>query len=288
VPVLDLPQGPLAVRDSGGAHPGPTFVLVHGVLVDGRLWDPVVARLRGEHRLVALDLPLGAHRSPMRPGADLTPPGLARLVADALAALELRDVLLVGNDTGGAIAQLVAAHHPERLAGLALTNCDAYEHFPPPVLRPLVAAARAGLAGPVLRATRLRAVRAALWLLVARRRVPTLLADWTAPLQDPAIRRDAAAAIAGVDARHTLDAAARLRAGDLPVLLAWAMRDRLFPGRLARRLAADLPGARLVELPGDRTFVMLDQPDATAAALRSFAASLRAPVGRRLDTSALG
>ncbi len=144
---LTLPQGTIGVRDTHprGDAPGATIVLVHGVLVDGRLWDPVVERLRARHRLVALDLPLGAHRTPMPEGADLTPPGLAALIAAALDALDLRDVVLVGNDTGGGLAQITAARHPERLAALALTNCDTYERFPPPLLRPLVLAARAGI-----------------------------------------------------------------------------------------------------------------------------------------------
>jgi len=292
VPHLDLPQGPLHVRDThpGGApEGGGTFVLVHGLLVDGRLWDGVVDRLRDRHRLVALDLPLGAHRTPMPAGADLTPPGLAALVAAAIEALDLRDVVLVGNDTGGAISQLVAARHPERLAGLVLTNCDAYEHFPPLVLRPLVAAARAGLLARVLPAVRRRAVRTALLALVARRRDPELARDWMAPLAaDPRIRRDTQAAIAGVDARHTLDAARRLRGFPHPVLVAWAMRDPLFRARDARRLVADLPHARLVELPGDRAFVPVDQPAETAAALDAFAATVHDAVRLRMGAVAQG
>jgi pimeloyl-ACP methyl ester carboxylesterase len=290
VPVLDLPQGPLNVRDThpDGGPAGPPLVLLHGVLVDGRLWDPVVERLRDRHRLVALDLPLGAHRRPMPEGADLSPPGIAALVAAALDALDLRDVVLVGNDSGGAFAQITAARHPERLAGLALTNCDVLERFPPPLLRPLVGAARVGALGPLLRTTRLRATRAALMALVARRYDPALARDWMAPLADPRILRDAVRVFAGVDARHTLDAARLLRGSDLPVLLAWAMGDPLFPARDARRLAAQLPHARLVELPGDRTFVMLDQPAATSDALEGFVATVREQVQRRMAPAPQG
>jgi pimeloyl-ACP methyl ester carboxylesterase len=270
---LTLPQGTIGVRDTHprGDAPGATIVLVHGVLVDGRLWDPVVERLRARHRLVALDLPLGAHRTPMPEGADLTPPGLAALIAAALDALDLRDVVLVGNDTGGGLAQITAARHPERLAALALTNCDTYERFPPPLLRPLVLAARAGIAGPLLRVTRLRAGRAVLMGLVARRWDRALAAEWLDALRDPRVARDATAVIAGLDGRYTTEAVPRLRELGLPVLLAWAMGDPLFRARDARRLAADLPRARLVELPGDRAFVMLDQPAATADALDAFA-----------------
>ncbi len=278
MPVVNLPQGPLNVRDThpDGGPGGPPLVLVHGVLVDGRLWDPVVERLRASHRCIALDLPLGAHRTPMPADADLTPPGIAALIASALEALDLHDVVLVGNDSGGAFAQIVAARHPERLAALALTNCDTYENFPPLVVRPFVHAARAGLLGAALRPTRLRLGRAALMALVARRYDHALAADWMAALRDPAIVRDTTAVFAGAHPRHTLEAARRLREVELPVLVAWAMGDRIFPARDARRLVADLPLAHLVELPGDRAFVMLDQPAATAAALDAFATEVAA------------
>lgn len=98
---LDLTQGRLRVHERG--H-GPVLVFLHGLLVDHELWEEVVDRLAPAHRCVALDLPLGAHRDAMRPDADMSPRGLARLVAEALAALELEDVTLVANDTGGAIA----------------------------------------------------------------------------------------------------------------------------------------------------------------------------------------
>ncbi len=288
--VLSLPQGTIHVHDTHprGDQAGATLVLVHGALVDGRLWDPVVERLRARHRLVALDLPLGAHRTPMPAGSDMTPPGLAALIASALEALDLRDVVLVGNDTGGALAQITAARHPERLAGLALTNCDAYENFPPPLLRPLVLAARAGVAGPVLRATRLRVAQSALMRLVARRWDRALAAEWIGALRDPRVARDFVALLQGLDGRYTAEAVPRLRELGLPVLLAWAMGDRLFPARDARRLAADLPEARLVELPGDRAFVMLDEPAATAAALEGFATTVREQVQRRMAPAPRG
>jgi pimeloyl-ACP methyl ester carboxylesterase len=118
-----------------------TVVFLHGLLTDHRLWRKVLPELGDGIEAVAPTLPLGSHDVPL-PHADLTPPGLARLVARTLEEQDLRDVLLVGNDTGGAIAQLVAAYHPERLAGLVLTNCDAYERFFPPLFRPLQLTAR--------------------------------------------------------------------------------------------------------------------------------------------------
>ncbi|MEA2390448.1 MAG: hypothetical protein QOK31_557, partial [Solirubrobacteraceae bacterium] len=129
-----LPQGTIHYRESGS---GPTLLFIHGLLVNGTLWRKVVPRLEDRFRCVVPDLPLGSHREPMAPDADLTPPGLAQLIADFTEALGLEDVTLVGNDTGGALCQLVATNHPDSLARLVLTPCDAYENFLPPAFRPL-------------------------------------------------------------------------------------------------------------------------------------------------------
>ena len=135
---LQLPQGPVRVRDFAPADPdGPPIVFVHGLLADGRLWDDVVAQLSGTHRCIVPDLPLGSHRAPMKPDADLTPYGLARIIAGVLEQLDLHDVTLVANDTGGALSQLVVTRHPERVGRLVLTPCDAFENFLPPMFRPL-------------------------------------------------------------------------------------------------------------------------------------------------------
>ncbi len=129
MPEIELSPGTVHYRDEG--H-GPAVVFIHGLLVNGSVWDRVVSELSGQVRCIVPDLPLGAHWISMKDGADLSPPGLARLISELLERLELRDVTLVGNDTGGALCQLVCAHHPERIGRLLLTNCDAFENFPPP------------------------------------------------------------------------------------------------------------------------------------------------------------
>src|SRR5262249_37104928 len=131
---VELPQGPVRYRESGTGDP---IVFVHGLLVDGELWRDVASRLQDDYRVIVPDLPLGSQEEALPPGAALSPPGLARIVADFLEALDLRDVTLVGNDTGGAICQLVVTEHPERVKRLVLTPCDAYEEFPPPTFKPL-------------------------------------------------------------------------------------------------------------------------------------------------------
>jgi pimeloyl-ACP methyl ester carboxylesterase len=129
-----LAQGTINYRDHGE---GPTLVFVHGLLVDGRLWQKVIPALAGSHRCVAPDWPLGAHRAALAAGADRSPRGIAHLIADFLDELELEQVTIVANDTGGAISQILAAERPERLRALVLTNCDCLENFLPPLLRPL-------------------------------------------------------------------------------------------------------------------------------------------------------
>src|SRR5579862_8034286 len=128
---ITLPQGTIRYLDHGA---GPTLLLVHGLLANTTLWGLLVPRLALHFRCIAPELPLGAHTLPMNPDADLSPLGIAQLLADFLRALDLHDVTLVGNDTGGAICQLVIAHHPQRIIRLVLTNCDAFERFFPPAL----------------------------------------------------------------------------------------------------------------------------------------------------------
>jgi pimeloyl-ACP methyl ester carboxylesterase len=269
VPEIALPQGTVRYRDDGD---GPAIVFIHGVLVDGRLWEPVAGRLDGFRRVVP-DLPLGSHRVPM-PAADLSPTGLAQLIADFLGALDLQDVTLVGNDTGGALCQLVVTRYPKRIGRLVLTNCDAFDNFPPKAFRWLVLAARAHLLSAAMQLVRLGAARrlpiAYGWL--AERIPDDLLAAWVEPfLSDRGVRRDTRRVFAGVDRGLLLDTAARLREFDRPVLIAWAPEDRFFPLEHARRLAAIFPDARLVEVPGSRTFVSLDQPERLAALIRGHA-----------------
>jgi pimeloyl-ACP methyl ester carboxylesterase len=247
------------------------IVLLHGLLTDHRLWRNVIPLLDGIETF-APTLPLGSHTTPVPPGTDLSPPGLARLVADQLE----DDDLLVGNDTGGAIAQLVAAHHPERISGLVLTNCDAYERFFPPLFRPLQYAARVpGGVEAIAASLRLPALRRLpiAYGKLTKRPIERAVTDaWAAPSRDPAIRRDLRAVLRGVDARHLLDAVPRLREFDKPVTLAWAREDRLvFPPAIAERLAGDFPRARIEWIDDSLTFVPEDRPDALAAILRAAA-----------------
>ena len=212
---VTVDQGTIAYSECGPAE-APALVFVHGAFVDGTLWRKVVPELEGSFRCVVPDLPLGSHHTPMRSDADLSPPGLANLIADFIAALELEDVTLIGNDTGGALCQLVVTRRPERIGRLVLTPCDAYENFLPPAFRYLQAIARVpGGIALVANSMRIPASRrsplAFGWL--SKRPIPgDVLAAWTKPIiANTEIRRDARAVLRGISKRYTIEAAAKLR-----------------------------------------------------------------------------
>jgi pimeloyl-ACP methyl ester carboxylesterase len=262
---VDLPQGTVRYRDDGEGRP---IVFVHGVLVNGLLWRRVVPRLDGFRRIVP-DWPLGSHDVPLRPGADLSPPGLARLVADFVDALGLDDVVLAGNDTGGAIAQIAAANHPQRLGGLVLTSCDAFENFLPPMFKGLQLAARVpGALTAFLQPLRIRPARrlplAFGWL--RKHPIEDEVSDaYLQPYFDHAgVRRDLRKVLKGISTRHTIDAAAKLSGFDKPALVAWASEDKVFPPEHGRRLGAILADARVEEIADSYSFVPEDQPERLA------------------------
>jgi pimeloyl-ACP methyl ester carboxylesterase len=270
MPEITLPQGTIHYRDTGE---GPPVVFLHGLLVDGEVWRKVTPLLQGTARSIVPDLPLGSHRIAVNADAELSPAGVARLVGDLLAALDLEDVTLVGNDTGGAISQLVALDHGERVGRLVLTNCDCFEVFPPKEFVPMVRAARVPGAlfaaiQPMRAAAARRSPLAYGWL--AHEIPDEVTAGWVRPfLDDAGIRRDAAAFMRAMDKATTLDAAARLPSLAIPSLVVWGQEDRFFAPELGERLAAAL-GARHVPVTGARTFVSEDAPDALAGFIREF------------------
>ncbi len=271
---VEVAQGTVACHDRGTGRP---LVFAHGALVNANLWRKVIEPLSREFRCVVPDLPLGSHRLPLRSDADLTPPGVARLIADVIEELGLDDAVLIGNDTGGGLSQIVAANHPERLGGLVLTSCDAFDNFPPKAFRPLVrlAAGVPGVLQGAMAPMRLRPVRrlpvAYGWL--AKKPFDRRVADsYAMPSSASAgVRRDARAVFAGLDTRHTLEAAAGLPGFDRPALIAWAREDRFFPPAHAERLAEILPDARLEWIDDSYTFVSEDQPERLVELIAGFA-----------------
>jgi pimeloyl-ACP methyl ester carboxylesterase len=268
-----LPQGTIRYREIGAGAP---IVLVHGLLTNSLLWADVADLLGRDFRVIAPDWPLGSHSLPLAPGADLRPPALAQLIADFIAALGLEHVTLVGNDTGGALCQLVVVNHPHRIDQLVLTPCDAYENFLPAMFRPLQLAAYVpGSVWLIANALRPRALQrlpfAFGWL--SKRPLDRATADaFMRPvLTSRAIRREVGAILRGINKRYTLQAATRFAEVKQPVLLAWAPADRFFTFRYAERLAAAFPNARLERIEDSFTFVPIDQPRRTAELIASFA-----------------
>ena len=277
---IELSAGTIDYLDTGGA--GPVVVLLPGLLMDASLWQHVVAELSTDHRCIVPTLPLGAHRHPMRPDADLSPRGVGRLVSEFLAALDLDDVTLVGNDTGGALVQLIAGDDPAGVGRIALVSCDAFDNFPPGLTgRTLVLTGKLSpaLFGAFMQQMRLRPLRrlplAFGWLT---KRGDAMTADWIKPvLSRPEIRRDTVRVLRAIAAerRLMLDAAERLPRFDRPALVVWAGEDRVMPPDHGRRLAELLPQGRLVEIPDSYTLIPLDQPALLARCLREF---VEAPV----------
>ncbi len=264
--------GPVPVRTVGTG--GPVVLAVHGALVDSRLWDGVARALRAEATVLLPDLPLGAHRTAVPDRARLTPPDLAGALVDVLDGLGHARATVVGSDTGGALTQIAVAAHPERFEALVLTSCDAFEHFPPPLLAWLPAVARApGVTRGVARVFALAPFLSRpgpLNLLTMRPVDPALVRSWMRPtLSDDGVRDDLTALLRGMGPHHTLRAAEALRDYPGPAVIAWSRRERIFPRRDAERLVATLPNATLQWIEGALTFSPLDQPEAVASAVRT-------------------
>ncbi len=269
---IELPAGTIRYREAGEGKP---VVFVHGYLVDGRLWDGVVDRLSDRCRCIAPDWPIGAQQVAMSPDADLSPPGIAAIIDSFLDALSLDDVTIVGNDSGGAMSQVLVTRHPQRVGRLVLTNCDTHENFPPGVFKamPPIAKLPGGM-GLLAAPFRIGALARAAFRPFARTRIPAdLVASWMAPgLHDPGVKRDAKKVTVGMNKRFTLEAAEKLSESGLPILLTWAPGDRFFPMKYAERLANETPNARIVEIPDAKTFVPLDQPQRLADEIARFVA----------------
>ena len=253
-------------------------LFVHGLLVNGLLWRKVVPKLGGQFRCITPDWPLGSHQVAMNPEADLGLPALAGLIAEFMEALDLREVTLVGNDTGGALCQMVAAWHSDRLARLVLTPCDAFEDDMPTAFEYFKVVAR---------------TPGATWLLAQSMRLPLnrrlpIAYGWLGTIpdeitdayarpvrEDPGVLHDAIKTIRSISKVHTQAAAEGLPKFDRPVLIAWPRHCHFFPFKNAQRLAKTFPNARLVEIEGSQAFVSEDQPERLAELIADFARSSR-------------
>jgi pimeloyl-ACP methyl ester carboxylesterase len=276
--LMELSAGTIDYEDTGGE--GPPVLLLHGLLMDASLWDDVIADLSVDHRCVVPTLPLGAHRRPMHADADLSLRGIARLVAELLDRLDLQGVTVIGNDTGGALVQLLVCDGAPRVARIVLASCEAFDNFPPGLPGKTVALTgklSPALFGVFMQPLRLRPLRrlpiAFGWLT---KRGDAATARWMKPvLQQREIRRDTVRVLraAAAEKHVMLDAAECLPAYDRPALVVWASADRVMPPDHGRRLAELLPQGRLVEIPDSYTLIPLDHPARLAQIIRDFTRS---------------
>lgn len=272
--LAELPSGRIEYDVYGpddSAHPPVLFV--HGVLVNGLLWRDVAQRLADAgYRSYVPTFPLGAHGIPVEAGSDLTPPAIAQLIREFVHTFDLNDATLVGNDTGGGLCQFALGVEPDLVGRVVLTNCDAFDTFPPQPFRmafkllkrpSVLNAAMPGLGTTALRHS---------WLgfgLLATKPDAALTDEMTRTVRtDPAIRADAAAVLAGIDALGDMTMATRrMSTVKVPVTILWGMADRCFGAKLGRKLADTFADAQFVEVPGSRTFVSLDAPQAVVDAV---------------------
>lgn len=269
---VQTPSGPASYIDTGG--PGRPVLLVHGVGSSSYLWRNVIGLLDGERRCVAFDLPLHGH-TPAAPGQDFTLPGLARFIADGCDALGLADIDVVANDTGGAVTQVFAANHPERLHTLTLTNCEAHDNVPPKVLLPAVLLARLGLLAPI-------AARMARDVPRGKKRIYGMGYQDISKLPDdiarvwleaqggtPEAARQSQRLLTSLHARDLLAAEPALSRLQVPTLIVWGTGDRAFRTKWAYWLRDTIPGATdVVEIDGGRLFFPDERAGELTAALR--------------------
>lgn len=274
---VELSAGTVEYSDTGGD--GPVLVFLHGLAMDSTVWRKVVAELPDDYRCVLPTLPLGGHRRPMRPDADLTLTGMVSLVEEFLAALDLLDVTLVVNDWGGP-QLLISERRCERIARVVLTSCEAFDNYPPGLpgrLVEITAKVPGGLRLMMGALLRVRALRRAPggWGWMSKRPVPGEVMDaWFTPAaRDSAIRRDLAKyAVSTPGKAELLAHAERMRGFDRPVLIVWATEDKIMPPEHADRLAELFTDARVVLIPDSYTLIPEDRPEPVAASIRQFVA----------------
>ena len=278
MPQVELEQATIDYRVMGpedSAHPPVLFV--HGILVDHRLWARVAEGFaRRGFRCILPDWPLGSHTIPVNSGADLSPRGIATLIRDFTVALGLSDVTLVGNDTGGGLCQFVVDAHPEVVGRLVLTNCDAFDKFPPfpfPVVFALLRGpASIKMSFGQMQLTALRHSPLGFGLLLSNpdpqltkssaRTVPSGQSHLPRPGHPVAARRQDRSdrCVHAIPAVHqTRDAGV-------------GQRDRCFKPSLGKRMAELFPNSSLIEVADAKTFVSLDNPGAVIDAIATIGA----------------
>jgi len=245
---------------------GPTALFVHGIVTNAYLWRNVIGALAGQRRCIAVDLPLHG-RSPVTDGQDLSIGALAAGLGDFCDALGLTGIDLVANDTGGAIAQIFAARHPQRLATLTLTNCDTSDNLPPEAFKPTVELARAGNLAPAAVAL-FADLKAAAQVAFGSgyehldRVDPAVIRSYLEPCFGTMERaRQFERLLAALDADDLTAVTPQLRELTVPTLVVWGTGDEFFDVSWASWLRDTIPGTtRVVTVDGARLFFPDERP----------------------------
>jgi pimeloyl-ACP methyl ester carboxylesterase len=267
---MDANQSSLAQRSvqtaSGHIHyteqgAGPVALFVHGVLLNGHLWRHQMTHLSDIRRCIAVDL-LAHGDTEIAPDQDVSVTANANMLREFLDALTIERVDLVGNDSGGGIAQIFAALHPQRVRSLTLTNCDAHDNWPPEAFKPFLAMAAAGGLRGVLDAMLAdkNVYRSPQALGPAYEQPERLSDDSIETYLRPLVRteqrtRDFQRFLAAFDNAHTVKAEGRLKKLKAPTLIVWGTDDIYFDVKWSHWLADTIPGTRKrVEFEGGRIF----------------------------------
>jgi pimeloyl-ACP methyl ester carboxylesterase len=203
---------------------------------------------------------------------------MARIVADFLDVLDLTDVTIVANDTGGAVAQALVGRHPDRIGRLVLTSCDAFEKFPPTPQKYLEVAARSRILMWIVAYTAkfkgIQRLPTAYGYVTSQPMPADIMRSFTDPIRlNPGVRRDFRRMLRAVDTKYTFEAADRLTTFDKPALVLWADNDKIFPREHGQLLAQLLPQGDFALIPDSRTFIPEEQPELLATAIADFLAA---------------
>ena len=276
----DVKCGRIAFFEKGQ---GPVAIFVHGVPLNGYHWRNVIERVQHRRRCMAIDL-MGLGYTEIGPSQDVSFTMQARMIAEVMNALEIETVDLVGNDSGGAIAQIFAAHHPERLTSLVLTNCDVHDGWPPPQVLPIMQHARKGTLAPIFQPmldrpdlARQRHARGESVPLFRSYADPSVLTDeiirlYLQPLLSSQQRIEAFQRYwLGFDNAHTVAIHSALKTLHVPTLIVWGLNDIFFDITWAYWLKGTIPGAkRVIEVADARLFFPEDRPDSLTGPMLQF------------------
>jgi pimeloyl-ACP methyl ester carboxylesterase len=255
---VETPSGHISYLEQGT---GPAALFVHGVLLNGHLWRHQLAELSDIRRCIAVDL-LAHGDTEIAPGQDLSVTANAEMLRQFLDALKIDQVDLVGNDSGGGIAQIFAALYPDRVRSLTLTDCDTHDNWPPEAFKPFLAmAAGGGLRGTLDAMLSDKRVYRSPQALGPAYEQPERLTDdsietYLRPLVKTEQRtRDLEHFLAAFDNKHTLAVEDRLKKLTAPTLIVWGTDDIYFDVKWSHWLAEHILGVRRrVELKGARIF----------------------------------